>query len=42
MADIFVPLSQDEWVARELAKLLPTITEESWDEVWTVIDPKAS
>ncbi|MEU6670162.1 hypothetical protein [Streptomyces sp. NPDC046727] len=32
----------NEWVAQELSKLLPKITEESWAEVWTVISPQAA
>ncbi|MFE9442459.1 hypothetical protein ACFYO2_26435 [Streptomyces sp. NPDC006602] len=33
---------RDAWVERELSKLLPVITEESWNEVWAVIGPKAA
>jgi hypothetical protein len=32
----------NEWVAQELGKLLPGISEESWAEVWTVISPQAA
>ncbi|MGW7787356.1 hypothetical protein [Streptomyces tricolor] len=32
----------NEWVAQELSKLLPQITEESWAEIWTVISPQAA
>ncbi len=41
MADTFeLPQDREKWVARELEKLLPQITEESWDEVWAVISPQ--
>ncbi|MDO0914338.1 hypothetical protein QQM39_26960 [Streptomyces sp. DT2A-34] len=32
----------NEWVTQELSKLLPTISEDSWAEVWTVIGPQAT
>ncbi len=32
----------EEWVSKELSKLLPQITETSWSEVWTVISAQAS
>ncbi|MFG2927966.1 hypothetical protein [Streptomyces achromogenes] len=32
----------NDWVAQELSRLLPQITEESWAEVWTVISPQAA
>ncbi|MGW1673320.1 hypothetical protein [Streptomyces sp. NPDC002324] len=37
-----MPQDRDAWVAQELSKLLPQITEESWAEVWTVISPQAA
>lgn len=33
------PQDRDEWVAQELLKLLPQITEDRWSEVWAVIGP---
>ncbi|MFI5686057.1 hypothetical protein [Streptomyces sp. NPDC051636] len=32
----------NDWVAQELSKLLPNISEESWAEIWTVISPQAT
>ncbi len=34
------PQELNDWVALELSKLLPQISEESWAEVWTVISPQ--
>ncbi len=35
---------RDAWVERELSKLLPAITEDTWPEVWVwaVISPQAA
>ncbi|MCL8016479.1 hypothetical protein [Streptomyces sp. AS02] len=34
-----MPQDLDKWVAAELQKLLPQITEDAWSEVWGVISP---
>ena len=40
MADqLETPPDRDEWVAQEVVKLLPQITEDRWSEVWAVIAP---
>ncbi|MGW4446418.1 hypothetical protein [Streptomyces sp. NPDC004682] len=34
------PQELTDWVAQELKKLLPRMTEDDWAEVWTVIGPE--
>jgi hypothetical protein len=36
------PQDLDEWVAAELRKLLPQITDDAWSKVWAVISPQAT
>jgi hypothetical protein len=32
----------DEWVSRQLETLLPSIDQDTWAELWTVLNPDTS
>ena len=36
------PQDRDEWVAQEVLKLLPLITEDTWSEIWAVISSEGT